>query len=176
MEIILELRWPSMPLSSLFADFSALLHSPQFRERASNSDHVTELYRRPKLPLPTLVAVMLGGMRKSVRAELNKFFGYLRQQASLAHEVSEQAFARARAKRANTVVPYLSDWLLARAERDARVARWHGLRLVAADATAVRLGLRASHVPRATAADPIAIGLYLPGAEMMQAASLHSRE
>lgn len=174
MGIIFDLRWPSMPLSSLFADFSALLHSPQFHERARHSDHVTAFRRRRKLPLPTLVAVMLCGMRKSVHAELDEFFGHLRQQASLAHEVSEQAFARARAKLANTALPYLNDWLLARAERDARVARWHGLRLVAADATTVRFGLRASHVPRAAAADQIAFGLYLPGAEMMLAASLHS--
>lgn len=72
-----------------------------------------------------LVAVMLCGMRKSVHAEPDEFFGHLRQQARLAHEVSEQAFARARAKLSNTALPYLNDWLLARAERDARVVRWH---------------------------------------------------
>lgn len=42
-------------------------------------------------------------------------FGHLRRQASLTHEVSEQAFARARAKLAHTALPYLNDWLLARA-------------------------------------------------------------
>lgn len=78
------------------------------------------------------------------------------------------------AKLASAALPYLNDWWLARAERDARVPRWHGLRLVAADATTVRFGLRASHVSRAAVADQIAFGLYLPGAEMMLAASLHS--
>jgi hypothetical protein len=38
----------------------------------------------------------------------------------------------------------------------------------------VRFGLRASHVHRAASADQIAFGLYLPGSEMMLAASLHS--
>ncbi len=111
-----------MPLSSVFADFSALLQSPQFHERARGSDHATAFQRRRKLPLPTLVAVMLCGMRKSIQAELDEFFGHLQQQASLAREVSEQAFASARAKLADTALPYLNDWLLARAERDGRVA------------------------------------------------------
>ena len=124
--------------------------------------------------LPMLVAVMLCGMRKSIQAELDGFFGHLQQQASLAREVSVQAFASAHAELADTALPSLNDWLLARAERDGQVARWHGLRLVAADATTVRFGLRASHVPRAVAADQIAFGLYLPGVEMMLAASLHS--
>ena len=38
----------------------------------------------------------------------------------------------------------------------------------------MRFGLRASHIPRAASVDQIAIGLFLPGAEIMLAASLHS--
>jgi hypothetical protein len=45
---------------------------------------------------------------------------------------------------------------------------------VAADASTVRFGLRASHLPRAASADQIAFGLYLPGSKLMLAASLHS--
>jgi hypothetical protein len=45
--------------------------------------------------------------------------------------------------------------------------------LVAADASAVRFGLRASHVKRAALADQILFGLFLPGSELMLAASLH---
>ena len=52
--------------------------------------------------------------------------------------------------------------------------RWRGRRLVAADTSTLRFGRRASHVARAASADQIAFGLYLPGAEMMLAASLHS--
>jgi hypothetical protein len=163
-----------MSLPSLFVAFSAHLHSSQFRDFACHADAPNAFCRRRKLPLPALVAIMLTGMRKSVQAELGEFFAHLQQQAQLVHHVSEQAFARARGKLAASAIPGLNDWLLARAESDGLVPRWHGLRLVAADASTLRLGLRASHMPRAAIADQIAFGLYLPGAEMMLAASLHS--
>ncbi|WP_436023809.1 hypothetical protein [Trinickia sp. LjRoot230] len=61
----------------------------------------------PQAAAPTLVAVMLCGLRKSIQAELDEFFGHLRQQAGLARDVSEQAFASARAKLADAALPYL---------------------------------------------------------------------
>ena len=54
------------------------------------------------------------------------------------------------------------------------VSLWNGLRLVAADASTIRFGLRASDVKRAALADQIGFGLFLPGSELMLAASLHS--
>ena len=94
---------------------------------------------------------MLTGMRMSVQAELDTFFAHLRQQAQLVHEVSEQAFAQARATLSPSTIPRLNDWLMARAEHDRFVprSRWRGLRLVAAHASTVRFRLRASHVKRA---------------------------
>jgi hypothetical protein len=124
--------------------------------------------------LATLVAIMLTGMRMSIQAELDTFFAHLRQQAQLVHEVSEQAFAQARAKLSQSAIPGLNDWLIARAEADRFVPRWRGLRLVAADASTVRFGLRASHVKRAALADQILFGLFLPGPDLMLAASLHN--
>jgi hypothetical protein len=112
-------------------------------------------------------------MRMSVQSELDMFFAHLRQQAQMVREVSEQAFAQARAKLSLSAIPLLNDWLVERAEHYGFVARWHGLRLVAADAATVRFGLRASHVKRAALADQILFGLFLPGAELMLAASLH---
>ena len=47
------------------------------------------------------------------------------------------------------------------------------MRLVAADASTMRFGLRARHVKRAALPDKILFGLFLPGAELMLAASLH---
>lgn len=67
----------------------------------------------------------------------------------------------------------LNDWLQLHADQAGFVPRWHGLRLVAADASRMCFARRASHVPRAASAEQIAFGLYLPGAEMMLAASLH---
>lgn len=161
-------------LTTLFQDFATRLCSTEFLHDARHSDHPTAFSRCRKLPLPTLVAIMLTGMRMSIQAELDTFFAHLRQQAQLVHEVSEQAFAQARAKLSLTAIPRLNDWLIARAEGDRFVPRWRGLRLVAADASTVHFGLRASHVKRAALADQILFGLFLPGPDLMLAASLHS--
>jgi hypothetical protein len=161
-------------LTTLFQDFAARLCSTEFLHDARHSDHPAAFSRCRKLPLATLVAIMLTGMRMSIQAELDTFFAHLRQQAQLVHEVSEQAFAQARAKLSLTAIPRLNDWLLARAEQDRFVPRWRGMRLVAADASTLRFGLRASHVKRAALADQILFGLFLPGPDLMLAASLHS--
>ena len=163
-----------MTLPSIFAGFSEHLHSPQFHAQARHADHPNAFCRQRKLPLQSLVAAMLGGMRKSVRAELDEFFGHLEQAAQLVRKVSERAFSRARAKLAATAIPALNDWLVARADGAGFVPRWHGWRLVAADASTLRFGLRASTVADPASADQIAFGLFLPGAELMLAASLHS--
>ena len=161
-------------LTTLFQDFAARLSSPQFLQDARHCDHPSAFSRSRKLPLPTLVAIMLTGMRMSIQAELDTFFAHLRQQAQLVHAVSEQAFCQARAKLSLTAIPKLNDWLIARAELDRFVPRWRGVRLVAADASTLRFGLRASHVKRAAIADQILFGLFLPGPDLMLAASLHS--
>ena len=160
-------------LTMLFQDFAARLCSTEFLHDARHADHPTAFSRCRKLPLPTLVAIMLTGMRMSIQAELDTFFAHLRQQAQLVREVSEQAFAQARAKLSPTAIVGLNDWLIARAETDRFVPRWRGLRLVAADASTVRFGLRASHVKRAALADQILFGLFLPGPDLMLAATLH---
>ncbi|MEO7954284.1 MAG: hypothetical protein ABIR35_09375 [Polaromonas sp.] len=53
------------------------------------------------------------------------------------------------------------------------VPLWRGLRLVAADASTVRFGVRASNVKRRVLADRIAFGLFLPTAELMLATTLY---
>lgn len=161
-------------LATLFQDFAARLCSTEFLQEARHADHPAAFARSRKLPLATLVAIMLTGMRMSIQAELDTFFAHLLQQAQLVHEVSEQAFSQARAKLSLAAIPKLNDWLIARAERDRFVPRWRGLRLVAADASTVRFGLRASHVKRAALADQILFGLFLPGPDLMLAASLHN--
>ncbi|WP_306659535.1 IS4 family transposase, partial [Massilia scottii] len=163
-----------MILASFFAAFSEHLQSPQFHAQARHPNHPNAFCRQRKLPLQSLVAVMLGGMRKSVRAELDELFSHLEQQAQLVRTVSERAFSKARAKLAATAIPALNDWLVEHAESAGFVPRWHGLRLVAADASTLRFGLRASTVPNPASADQIAFGLFLPDADMMLAASLHS--
>ena len=163
-----------MSLDSLFIDLAARLRSVEFLSDAVHPDLPTAFTRQRKLPLPTLVALMLSGMRKSIQSELDEFFAHLNNKAQLVREVSEQAFAQARAKLSLTAIPLLHDWLIKRAEHYNFVPCWHGLRLVGADASTVRFGLRASHVKRAALADQILFGLFLPGCELMLSASLHS--
>ncbi len=101
-----------MSLASLFSDLATHMQSAEFHELARHPDHPTAFTRRRKLPLPSLVAVMVSGMRKGVQAELDSFFGHLQQGAHLIRHVSEQAFALARAKLSLTALPALNDWLI----------------------------------------------------------------
>jgi hypothetical protein len=165
-----------MSLAALFMDLAVRLQSSEFLQTARQPEQPTAVSRQRKLPLPTLVALMLTGMRMSIQAELDVFFGHLQDRSQLVRTVSEQAFAQARAKLSLTAIPSLNDWLVARAEQYGFVPRWCRLRLVAADASTVRFGLRASHVKRAALPEQILFGLFLPGAELMLAASLHAIE
>lgn len=154
-------------LLSLFAAFAQHLQSAAFRDQAHHRDHPGAFRRRRKLPLPCLIAVMLTDMRKSVQAELDEFFAHLLLQAQLVREVSAQAFAQARVKLSGAAIPALNDWLIEQTARHGDWPLWHGLRLVAADASTLRLGLRASRVRHAARAEQIAFGLFLPGTELM---------
>lgn len=163
------------PHIELFRNFAAHLKSDEFRESARHPEHPTAFTRKGgKLPLPSVVAVMISGMRKSVRAELDEFFGHLELQAQLIHRVSEQAFAQARAKLSGTAIPMLNDWLIQKVDASGLIPRWNSLRLVAADASNLHFGLRASHVPRAAITEQNAFALFLPGIEMTLAATLYS--
>jgi hypothetical protein len=133
-----------MSLSSLFVDLAARIGSAEFLLGAAHPENPTAFTRQRKLPLPVLVALMLSGMRKSIQCELDEFFAHLDNHAQLARKVSEQAFAQARAKLSVTAIPLLNDWLIKRAEHYGVIPRWNGLRLVAADASTMRFGLRAS--------------------------------
>lgn len=162
-----------MSLPLLFSDLAARLRSDEFLLEARHPDHPTAFCRDRSLPIHFLVALLLTGMRMSAQSELDLFFAHFLQRAQLVQVVSRQAFAQARAKLSLTAIPQLNDWLVARAQRDGFIPLWNGLRLVAADASTVRFGLRASHVKRAALTNQILFGLFLPGAELMLAASLH---
>lgn len=125
-------------LSTLFPDLAARLQSAEFLAGARHCAHPNAFTRCRKLPLHVLVAVMFTGMRMNIQSELDFFFGHLKQQAQMARNVSEQAFAQARAKLSVTAITQLNDWLIARAEHYGFVPRWRGLRLVAADVDAGR--------------------------------------
>ncbi|HEX7984706.1 MAG TPA: hypothetical protein VF616_14410 [Duganella sp.] len=96
----------------MFQDFFARLCSTEFLHDPRHADHPTAFSRCRKLPLPTLVAIMLTGMRMSIQAELD-----------ISREVSEQAFAQAHAKLSPTAIAGLNHCLIARAHPDRSVLR-----------------------------------------------------
>ncbi|HAT31692.1 MAG TPA: hypothetical protein DCW29_12815 [Janthinobacterium sp.] len=120
-----------MLLELLLAAFSEYLRSDHFLALARHADHPNAFTRQRKLPSPALVGVLLGGMRKSIQAELDEFFTHLDQGAQLLRHVSERAFFRARAKLAATAIPALNTWLIQQAEAAGAIPRWHGRRLAA---------------------------------------------
>ncbi|MGF6859279.1 hypothetical protein OKW29_008190 [Paraburkholderia sp. CI3] len=134
-----------MSLSTLLADLAAHIQTDQFRQLACDPEHPTALQRRRKLPLPALIALMLTGMRKSVRTELDEFFAHLQQQAQLLRQVSGQAFAQARAKLATTAIPALNDRLL---EQAAATSLADALALIARHTFRHRPGISKPRKPR----------------------------
>ena len=160
-----------MSLTVIFSELAAYIASPEYLLAARHPDHPTAFTRDRKLPLACLVAVLLCGMRMSIQAELDRFFASLRQQAQLVRHVSEQAFSQARSKLSLTAIPLLNDWVIERAHHYGFVPLWRGLRVVAADASTVRFGLRASHVKDAALADQILFAMFLPGADLTLAAA-----
>jgi len=78
-----------MSLPSLFNDLAAYLQSTEFLATTRHPDHPTAFTRRWKLPLASLVALMLSGMRKSIQAELDTFFAHFQHRLSGASPQSE---------------------------------------------------------------------------------------
>lgn len=72
-------------------------------QQARHIDPPNHWSRQRKLPLPSLLVLMLGGVRKSISAERDEFLGHRQQRAQLAHHVC----ARARVRLAVTAIPAL---------------------------------------------------------------------
>ena len=113
--------------------------------------------------------MMMSGMCASVQTELDTLFGQLKGMAVRSREVSAQAFSKAR-RVFGGAVPARRPALLALAQPRIDAARWNGLRVVAADASRLRVSTRAN---AKLSADHYAFALFLPGAELTLHASLH---
>jgi hypothetical protein len=111
------------------------------------------------------------GNRACVQTELDRFFAVLRNQAELVRRVSAQALSNARQNLPHTVFTDLTQRLLALVEQHVGVPRWHGLRVVAANASDVRLTAR--DASRRVIRCAKVFALYLPGVEMMLRATLY---
>ena len=122
------------------------------------------------LTLPRIAAMMMSGMCASVQAELDTLFGHLKGLAVRSREVSAQAFSKARKGFSAELFRLAGRHLLALAQPQIDAARWNGLRVVAADASRLRVSTRAN---AKLSADHYAFALFLPGAELTLHASLH---
>ena len=114
---------------------------------------------------------MLSGFKASVQNELNTFFAHLIDQAGPVRRASAQAFSKARKNLAHHAFGALNVRLLDLVEARLPVPRWHGLRVVAADASKMQLFLQ--DATGRMVREAIAFALYLPGLEMTLAATLY---
>jgi len=134
--------------------------------------------RTSVLSFPRLIACLLGGYVSKVQSELDVFFANLANRAELMREVSAQAFAKARMQVSAAAFPLLNDRFLGLVDDHFGFPLWHGLRVVAGDATVLRLTLlgktRDGKPLVRQVVDAIGFALYLPGIEMTLAAKLYS--
>lgn len=116
-----------------------------------------------------MAALMMSGMCASVQAELDALFGALDGRGRR-RVVSAQAFSKARRGLSAELFELARAHLIALAQPYIDSMRWHGLRLVAADGSRLRVGTRRGHELRA---DHYAFALFLPGPELTLHAALH---
>ena len=117
-----------------------------------------------------MAAMMISGLCASVQSELDAFFGHLRGHAVRTREVSARAFSKARQGFSARLFHLASRRLLELASPLIDAARWNGLRVVAADASRLRVSRRSN---ASLPADHYAFALFLPGTELTLHASLH---
>ncbi|MDD5277500.1 MAG: hypothetical protein PHR16_15650 [Methylovulum sp.] len=87
-------------------------------------------------------------------------------------KASAQAFSKARKQFSRTAFAILNQRLMMPVACHLITPHWNGLRVVAADASKMRLYLQdASH---RFVGEAVAFGLYLPGLEMMLSSELYS--
>ncbi len=149
--------------------------------------------RKRKLPLPKLIAALLSMRSSAVQFALDSFFGSLGGNGDLLRVVSDRAFAKARDHLSWTGMQRLNSFVVNLADTMGLIPRWHGLRVVAADASDFMPAVRAykpklqpepqpdsSAKPKrqktAASASQHLFSLYLPGTELTLLAELHGMQ
>jgi hypothetical protein len=117
-----------------------------------------------------MAALMMSGMCASVQTELDALFGALGSHDGRTRAVSAQAFSKARRGLSAELFELARARMMSLAQAHIDSMRWHGLRLVAADGSRLRVSTRRGHALRA---DHYAFALFLPGAELTLHAALH---
>jgi len=141
---------------------------------ARHPDVPNAFTRTRSLPLPALIAALLSTRGQSQQFMLDSFFGSLADGADLVRGVSDRAFAKARNQLHMPALVALNNQVVEQAETGGRIARWHGMRVVAGDASALMPAIRPCHRMRSVApSDQRLFMLFLPGAELTLHVSVH---
>jgi len=117
---------------------------------------------------------MLSGMCGSIQQQLDRFAANLQGSMDLQREVTAQAFSKARKGFSASVFRKLNRILLNLIEERMRFPRWHGFRVVAADASKLQLFLKDATGRKVREA--VAFMMYLPGTEMALDFELYAPE
>lgn len=114
---------------------------------------------------------------QSQQVMLDSFFGSLAQDGQWHAGVSDRGFAKARDRLNAGCLSRLNTFVVERAEALGHIARWQGLRVVAADASVLMPAVRPCFTLRRGAdADQRLFSLFLPGAELTLHASVHAQD
>ena len=115
----------------LLLDFSDLIASDAFTQRARHPSFPKAFTRGRKLPLPALIAALLSMRAGSRQTLLDTFFTSLQASVGgggeMVRGVSDRAFAKARSHLHMPALTWLNDWVIARAETAGIVKRWRGV-------------------------------------------------
>lgn len=126
------------------------------------------------MPFTNLIAFLLTGIRGAVQAELDSFFALLAGRTRLCRAITASAFSKARSHLvANLFEPLNTELLRLVDEVVPQQPDWQGLRVLAADASKVRLTLLDPE-GRRHIREAVIFGLFRPGIELFDSLILHS--
>jgi hypothetical protein len=163
--------------ASILADLAATLRDPDFIAAHRVNPH--DFSRQRVLTFPVLVAFLLCPWKAGLQTLLDELFETLTGQVGRA--VSKSALSQARQKLKASAFEALNDQLLISLDTFWPEPRWRGLRLVAADATTLRLpNWPENQAELGVQIDPAgqpfvmarALGLYSPASGQMLKATL----
>ena len=158
----------------MFAQLTQKIHSTEFAIETRHVEFPNAFTRSRKLPLPRLLGALLSMRGQSQQVMLDTFFGSLSEDGHWQRLVSDRGFAKARDRLAWGALERLNTFVVQRSDALGMVARWHGLRVVAANASVLMPAVRPCLTRRRLASlDQRLFALYLPGAELTLHASVH---
>lgn len=148
------------------------MKSKEFRDNAARHSDSGQFTRKTKLCLPRLISALLGGARSGVQIGLDLLVDRLGLGDQIS--ISAGALTHGRNKLHPGSLGRLNEALLQKCEEQGFIHRYKGLRIVAGDASDLRLGIRASWGKVQCAPKNMKLfALYLPGSELTLHAQLH---